>query len=527
MSMKRFAVGLLSLTLLMSACTGKEAVNKSLDGVDLSKYPIETDITLTYFKNLPINVSTSAENFGDTEIAKEYEKRVGVKIEYTHPAIGQEMEKLNLMIASGKLPDIIEASWAGYAGGPQKAVNDKVILPLNDYKEYAPAFFKKLADNPEYDKASKTDDGKYYGFPSINDGSRLLLPTGPAVRMDLLKKYNLEAPETVEDWENMLTVFKNNGMSAPFSFDYGYIYCLFNMFGASFEPYVKNGEVVFGAAQPEYKKALEILNDWFNKGLLDNNIASVDSALITSQILTGKTGAAIVSGGGGIGQLMKAGVAQNPEFDFAGVCYPSFEKGKINTTLPLNNPITGNATAAISTQCDYPELAAKVLDYFYTEEGHILGNFGVEGVSYEMVDGEPKYTDLIMNNPDGLTVSQALGKYVKAGNGAAFVQDERYIEQYYALPQQKAALDNWLKGADSMTEEFEVIPFVSSTPEETSEYANLMTEVTKYRNQMTIKFITGIEPISKFDEYVETLKKYGMDKAMKIQTEAVKRYKAR
>lgn len=525
MKMKKLVIGLLSLSLLLTACSGKDKKVASIDGVDLSKYPIETDVELTYFKNLPANISSLFENYGDTEFAKEYDKRTGVKINYTHPAAGQESEKLNLMIASGKLPDVIEAAWSGYSGGPQKAINEKVILPLNDYKEYAPALFKVFEENPEYDRASKTDNGQYYGFTLINDGARLRLATGPAVRKDLLRKYDLEEPETVEDWEKMLTVFKENGMNAPFSFNYDNIYVLFNMFGASFDPYVRNGEVVYGPAEPEFKKALEILHDWFNKGLLDNNIVSVDNALITSQILNGQTGAALVSGGGGIGQLMAA--APNDEFDFAGVVYPTFEKGKINTTLPLMSPITGNGTAAITTQCKYPELAAKVLDYLYTDEGHFFANFGIEGVAHTIVDGQPKYTDLIMKNSDGYTVSQALGKYVKAGNGAAFIQDERYIEQYYALPQQQAALDNWLKGADSMDESFQPIPPLSPTPEEAAEYANYMTEINKYRGQMIIKFITGIEPISKFDEYVETLKKYGMDKAMKIQTDAYKRYISR
>lgn len=44
----------------------------------------------------------------------------------------------------------------------------------------------------------------------------------------------------------------------------------------------------------------------------------------------------------------------------------------------------------------------KLFDYLYSEEGMLLMNFGVEGEQFEYVDGEIKYTDLIMNNPDGL-----------------------------------------------------------------------------------------------------------------------------
>ena len=54
------------------------------------------------------------------------------------------------------------------------------------------------------------------------------------------------------------------------------------------------------------------------------------------------------------------------------------------------------------------QLAAKVLDYGYSEKGRMLYNFGIEGESYEMVDAYPKYTEKIINNPDGLSMTEAL-----------------------------------------------------------------------------------------------------------------------
>ena len=70
----------------------------------------------------------------------------------------------------------------------------------------------------------------------------------------------------------------------------------------------------------------------------------------------------------------------------------------------------------------------------------MLFNFGVEGVSYEMKDGYPTYTDEVMKNPDGLSITQALSKYNLASYSGPFVQDRRYVEQYSALPQQKRPL---------------------------------------------------------------------------------------
>ena len=53
-------------------------------------------------------------------------------------------------------------------------------------------------------------------------------------------------------------------------------------------------------------------------------------------------------------------------------------------------------------------------------------NFGVEGESYELKDGYPTFTDLILNNPDGLSATQALSKYTHCSYGR-HVPDGRKI----------------------------------------------------------------------------------------------------
>ncbi len=513
---------LMGVSLLLAGCTSKDT--GKVQDIELSSYPIKTDVTLTYWRTLPTNISTSVDNFGATEIAKEYEKRTGVKVKYLHPAAGQQREALSLMVSSNELPDIIEYGWHLYPGGPTKALNEEVLIPIDEYKEYAPGYFNFLEEHPEYAKGVKTDDGEHFAFCTIQDGDKLLMASGPAVRMDWLRELGLEEPKTIDDWTKMLTAFKEKkGAEAPLSFNYANICYFFNMFGASFDPYVEDGKVKYGPVEPEFKEALVTIHEWFEKGLLDKNIVSVDAKLIDNQVLNGKTGAVITSGGGGIGQYMNMAVKENPEFDLAGVCYPT-KDGTPNRNLPVSNNVSGQGKG-ITSQCKYPELAVKFLDYGYTEEGHILENFGIEGVSYEMKDGYPTYTDLIMNNPSGLTVSQALGLYVKAGSGSNSVLDERYIEQYYGLPQQKKALEAWGRGMEESKPKR--VPSLTVTNEEASEYAKLMNEVDKYRNQMIVKFINGIEPIENFDKYVDTMKQLGVERAMEIKTNALKRYNNR
>ena len=150
---------------------------------------------------------------------------------------------------------------------------------------------------------------------------------------------------------------------------------------------------------------------------------------------------------------------------------------RIEATIPeffswighIDLPFVGTG-AIITTQAKDPVAAVKWLDYAYGPEGHMLSNFGIQGVSYTMVEdypgseGEmfPKYTDLITNNPDGLGINQALKIWMRAGYHGAFVQDRRYIVQYYRLPEQLTAWERW---ADSNAAAHK-LPSVSLTAEE-------------------------------------------------------------
>ena len=48
--------------------------------------------------------------------------------------------------------------------------------------------------------------------------------------------------------------------------------------------------------------------------------------------------------------------------------------------------------------CDDPVLMTKWFDYLFTEEGSLLGSYGIENQAHTIVDGKPVFTDLIMNN---------------------------------------------------------------------------------------------------------------------------------
>ena len=515
-----FLASVMAFTMLSTACNDKKEASKKLD-MDLSSYPIETDVTLTYFFPLRSALGGLVENYGETPHAQEFQKRTGVKMEYIHASIGQEAEMLSLLIASNELPDIMQGNWINHKGGVDSAIEDGIIIDIGNYKEHAPGYFGKLAADGELDKAAKTDSGYYYGFSNIQTAPRLLSTTGPVIRADWLKELGLEYPETIDEWETVLTAFKEKkGALAPFSATKRSH--LYSMFGMPSGLYIDGDEYKYGNVSPEAKESIARMHDWYKKGLLDMNLATIDSKTLDSQILTGATGAAIASGGD-IGRYMSA--AKEDGFDLTGVSFPTYEKGKVNETVNVGIPINGTCVSAISGQCKYPELAAKVLDYAYTAEGEIFSNYGIEGVSYEMIDGKPTYTDAILKDPNGLSIQETLGLYVKAGTTDAFECLEGYITQYYALPQQKTALEKWQAGFEE-SQPKRPRP-ITLTTEEAQEAADIMAEVSPYVSSMLTKFITGVEPLDKFDEYVEKTYALGLQRALDLYTAALKRYNAR
>lgn len=481
--------------------------------------------TITYWVNLSGNESQTTTSRSETPFGKMLMEKTGVNIEYQHPARGQATEKFNIMLATGNLPDIIEFTWEKtYPGGANKALSDGLIQEINLEKE-APNLYAYIQKNPEMEKFIKTDDEKFYGFPFIRGDDFLLTSAGLIVRQDWLDELGLEEPETIDDWTKMLRAFKEKkGARAPLSLNLNQI-VTFGPFVGAYDTfanlYVRDGKVVYGAAEDSFKDFLVQMNKWFEEGLIDPDFASVDSATMQSNILNGVSGATWGSCGSGIGKWMAA--ATDDKFNLLGAKYPVMNKGE---KAPFGNyeyPVTGAATAVITKSAKNKELCLKVLDYAYSEEGSMLFNFGIEGESYEMKDGYPTYTQEVTANPDGLSMAVSLARYALSQDVGPFVQDRRYMEQYANLPQQQKALENW-QYTDMKNH---LMPNISLTTEQQNEVATLVENINTYRSEMMAKFIMGVEPIENFDEYKKQLNKRGLKKYLEYQQQAYDRFMSR
>lgn len=495
----------------LSACGGGDSV----------KAP-ESSNKVTYWCSLDSSTSQTVSNMGETPLAKALMEKFGCTIEYQHPAHGQGTEKFNVMIASNNLPDIIQYTWGtNYPGGFSGALSDGVIQEINLEKD-APNLAACIGEHPELEKRFKTDEGKYYGYPFVRYDDFLATAAGPIVRQDWLEELGMDLPETIDDWTEMLQAFKEKkGARVPLTI-YPSAWKTTGLFVGAYGVfdglYVQGNEVKYGPLEDGYKDFLIKMNEWFAAGLLDPDYASIDTTFIQSNILNGAAGATYGYCGSGLGKWMAG--ALDDKFNLTGVKYPVLHRG--DTPQFGDYDVIDYVAAAISRDCKNRELCTRILDYGYSEEGRMLFNFGVESESYEMIDGYPTYTELITNNPDGLSMAVSLARYAITTSGP-FVQDKRYMEQYAKLPQQKEALTRWMN-TDMKNH---ALPTVSFTAEQQSEIATVKENIDTYKTEMQAKFIMGIEPIDNFDNFRENLKARGVEKYIQYEQEAYERYMSR
>ena len=517
-----------------SPSSGSEAgpATSSAASVDTASaefsYPVNTGETLTYWCELSTNVSPNFTSLGDTPFGKGWIERTGINIEFQHPPTGQQQEQFSLLVADGNLPDLIEYPWLIYPGGPQKAIDDGNIHALNDIMDqYCPNLKAYLEANPEVDKMIKTDSGNYYLFPFIRGDKILQSTIGLFLRKDWLDELDMEVPETIDEWHTVLTAFKEQkGAIAPLSYEYTMgalteVLPFTLAYNTSKMFYVgSDSKVHFGAIEPGYKEFLQTFNQWYKEGLIDQDLGTLALDQVSAKMTNGSAGASVGWAGSRMGVWTAAAKESDPGYELVPTKIPVINKGDIPEMGTLQNPYPNQGGVAISTSCKNVELAARLMDYAYSPEGHMYFNFGIEGESYNMVEGYPTYTDVILNNPNGWPIAQSMSAYIRGNYNGPFVQDVRYLEQYYTLDGQKISGELWAYGNGAK----HILPTITPTTEESKEFAVIMNEINTYRDEMTLKFILGTESIDNFDAYVKTIENMNIARAIEIQNGALERF---
>ena len=500
--------------------TESKAAESGADDIDMN------GATLTYWYPMWANEAELVQNIGDMEIYKRIEKRTGVHIEFTCPPTTDTASAFTTMVASKNLPDIIQHEYyVDYPGGPDKAIDDGVYMRLNELMEkYAPNYLNAISD-PSVHKQAVTDSGNLWCFSMIDKAVQEAY-YGPMYRQDWLTKVGMDVPTTIDEVHNVLKAFKEKlGAESPLllpqnGYD-GSGYMLMSAYGVSNSYYNDNGTVKFGPMEDGYRQYLETMKQWYAEGLIDQEFPTKTDT--TNDITTDKAGMWV----GNFWQpnTWKSQSVSSDVFKVVAGPYPTLNSGEKVAFKETNYAVQQNNTA-ITTSCKTPEIAVKWLDYKYSEEGYLLCNFGIEGESYNMVNGEPQYTDFFTENknPKGYEFYNAQYYYLM-GKGPYLRLWSREMFSY--TDDAWDMLHTW---EDSSTGEA-VLPnnALTMTPEEGEAFNVINSDVSTYVNQQTVAFITGQQELNdeNWNKFVETLKSQGIEEAVGYKQAAFDRYQKR
>lgn len=511
-----------------------------------SENKVSTGGKYTYWVTLDGNTAQTLTSFNEHLMYQEMQKRTGTEVEFIHPAKGSTgSEAFQILMASGDFPDMIEYYWRNYAGGPDQAINDGVIIALNDYLEdYAPNYYSymegKNSKEKDYKLGAISNDGNYYGFKDLR-ASDYAGFEGLYVRADLLKKWGLDIPETIDDWENVFKVAKENGIKYPLTcnqsvlvaFDKATFQNGWNVGGGY---YLDGKTVKFGPFQPEYKEYIKKMNEWVKKGYIDIDFVTNDITTIRGALTNGTSIASQGGIGGDLGTLLSAMKERDPEYDLVACPYPVMKKGDMPRFQWVGQD-AGDPCVAISVQCGkdneerYKE-AINFCDYLYSDEGIILKNFGVEGDTFTIEkdeNGEEHYvyTDKVVKNYDEFgasNLSAALYHFVIPANHPGFSQHPDYFRGYYEYAQQREALDVWNKYLDNAKKYVFPLSSINYTSEEAAEISNIEFAANDNLKAAICDMILGKRSIDDYDEVVKEAKKAGYDRHIEINQAAYNRY---
>ena len=483
--------------------------------------------TLSYWCLFENNASKSVDNYADLPLYKELMDRLNINITFTHPPTGMDREQFSLLIAGQTLPDIIEYDWYNrYPGGTQAAIDDGVIISLNEYLENGsmPNLARVFENDPDLAATCRTYEGNYYVAPFIRSNELMIQKGGgPTVRLDVLQKLGLDLPETIADWEEMFAKAQENGYEHPFIARYDdlhgssmssseSVFC--GAYGVYYSFYVEDEQIKFGPIEPGYKDYLAKMAEWYAKGYIDPDFLTLDNSGLDGKMTGDVCMSTYRSPDSGIGVWTTNMQATNPDVIFCAAKFPVLNEGDTRYFANMNLRYQAAYSAAITTSCKDIEAALKLLDYAYSDEGRLLYNFGVEGISFEYDEsGTPQFTDLIRNNPDGLTLKEAMILWCRNTAGGPFEKDagpilaQRVNNKYqYDAPFFWDASVDWSKN----------LPRMVYSGEENSELNDIMNEIDTILEEMTVKIIIGDQPVDAYESYVDTIKDAGIEDAIQI-----------
>ncbi|AOZ90913.1 extracellular solute-binding protein [Paenibacillus crassostreae] len=523
LSAKKLVAGFLAAVMvagLVGCSSNNENTSAASDTSDFNKEGMPIVNEQVTLKVLTVRWGSMGDTFTQNQWLKDLEGKTNIKIEWEVMSSNDWGEQKSIMLASGTLPDVVLGN---QSFSDSDIVNNlSYFRPIDDYiDQYMPNLKAAMEETPDMRKISTFPDGKVYSMPTRLP-SRPQSSRQPVINKTWLDNLGLEVPETIDDLYNVLKAFKEqdpNGNGKPDEIPY------IEINNDTISPFgiadlnnnfmlVKDGQPVYYPTSEEYKEGLKWENKLYAEGLLDKELFTQDDT-------------------------MRSAKFQNPDAPIVGFTYqwtPDAVFGKWSdqyVTIPpiagpdgnrytIGNPIGMNLSRnelLITTSSKYPEVAARWADEFYTNEASIQNFWGAIGTVIQKNDDG---TYSLMDPPTGTSADAWYWDQSLRDFGPKYVSPS--FEEKIILSEKSG--DGLKLQLDKLGSEFVTTPFpnVMYTAEEFEELPTLTTDIDGYVNTMRAQFISKGNIDEQWDAYVKQLNDMGLEKLIKIRTDAYGRY---
>ena len=491
------------------------------------KLPIaNNDVTLTIMGRENSSPTAPTYASGELPVWNKIQELTGVNLEFDCVISADYEKTVQTRLASGQdLPDILTIP------DPVPYIATGMFEPLNDLiDQYAPDVKRVLDENYDVKAAVSDSDGTIYCVPTVPKDVNKIHTKILFIRQDWLDRLNLEVPETMDDWYNVLKAFKeedadgdgdpNNEipMMVPSQDEIWDVRSFCGAFNVEM-PYakgysIKDGQAYYAFDTEEGRAFVEFMNKCWTEGLLENR-ASADAR---SAFSAGQVGA-IEDFPDGIVAPMNLLTEGNPDAAVSACPFPTTEYCPEGRSVSPYNAYEYNAAGFITSSSENKEVAMQFLNFLYSEEGTLLCNFGVEGEQYTMENGEPVITEYYTNNPDGLNYSDAQ-REIGARPGFPYIYSRSFEEQCKSL-------DPVIESTIPLIEKVSApptMPSVLPTQEEANELKMLQADFDTYVAENLTMLIQGDIPMSEYDNFVTGLYDMGLEDILAIKQAQYDRY---
>ncbi len=495
--------------------------------------PLAEGASVSFWTGSP-PMDATISGWSDSTANQEIEKRTGVHVEFIEVAPPAQSEAINLMLTSGDYPDVINYALTGLFTVPY-LIENEIVVDLQDMmEEHAPSYSALMEADPALYLATVSDGGEIGGLCGYEYNS--FFTTGALVRGDWLSEIGM-VPEdlvTIDDYYRYLTGIKAQGLCEypmPLRYDAAISGSpIFNALGGvggapanassqNFFYLEDNETLVYSFTTDTYREYLSLMAQWYQEGIITRDLLNSD--MLQSSAIAGGSYGIMWQDCQFMDMWIAAGQVADPDYALVGVKEPVLEEGQI-----LGNGMITNLTVSliITTACADPELALEWLDYHFSEEGSILSQYGLEGegLAYDE-DGKPCYSELIYDNPDGLSFDNALNTY--AVNINMYAQNKASLRNSYE-PVKQEALNAW-NGLREVTKSSFTKLFTLNS-EETETVRTYYPDIATYAAETIGKFLVGELSIEEeWDNYVATVESMQIGEVTDAYRTAGDRYFAR